>query len=186
MPGKQLPVPYWKRKNRSKAKITKTDLKKLLKLTRSDYNDFVKRHPKYKSLNIMSICLCQGAALHYVDGKNGIRDFDTYIFFDNKSAIRYPVRRIGYRDFGKSKFGKTFHHPGKNVNKHKNEKGRSIDIMGRQIEHIDNDYKKSIKKWLQDAKSDTPYFLSQKAVVVLEPKKDLGEVIWKPSDKSTK
>ena len=168
----------WKKIGRSYEEITKDDLRKLLKITNDDYNDFLKRHPKYRQLKKLAVCLCQGAALHYVDGKNGIRDFDTYIFFDKNSPIKYPPRRKGYKDFGVSKHGRTYFRPEHTKPKHEKTKGRSIDIMGRQIDVVEGDYKKSICKWLEEAKSDTPWCLAQKAVVVLEPEEDFAEVIW--------
>ena len=142
-----------------------------------DHEDFIRRHPKYKDLKILSICLCQGAALHYLDGKTGIRDFDVYIFFEKHPTIKYPFRRRGFRDFGKYKFGKTYTRPGSSL-KYQNAKGRIIDIMGHEIDNINNDYKKSIQGYLSEPHSTTPYFLAQKAVVVLEPKEDMGQVIW--------
>ena len=168
----------WKKIGRSYEKITHDDLRKLLKITKNDFNDLCKRIPKYKKLKLLAICLCQGGAQHYVDGKNGIRDFDTYLFFDNNCSVQFPPRRRGYHDFGVSKFGRTYFRPGHIQPKHERIKGRSIDVMGRSIEVIDDDYKKSIQKWLGEAKSETPYLLSKKAVVVLEPEEDLGEVIW--------
>lgn len=179
-----LDVPSWKKIGRSYEKITKDDLERLLKLTKDDYDDFVNRHPKYKDLKILSICLCQGAALHYIDGQTGVRDFDIFMFFERKGCVRYPFRRRGFKDFGKSKFGKTyinlnnFKSSSKSSSKYENTKGRTIDIMGREINNIDNDYEKSIQEYLANPKSDTSYYLSQKAVVVLEPIKDLGKIIW--------
>jgi len=170
----------WKKIGRSYEKITKSDLKRLLKLTKDDHKDFIRRHPKYKNLKVLSICLCQGGALHYLDGKTGIRDFDTYIFFERNQSIRYPCRRRGFGDFGESKFGKTYINPSnsQSVNKYTQAKGRYVDIMGREIDNIDNDYEKSIQNYLKEPKSATPYFLSQKAAVVLEPINDLGKIIW--------
>ncbi len=58
---------------RSKEKITKHDLRKLLRLARGDIDDFFDRkiiYRKYKGKEKL-VALCQGAALHHIDGKNG-------------------------------------------------------------------------------------------------------------------
>jgi hypothetical protein len=30
---------------------------------------------------VIAVALCQGAALHYVDGKTGVKDFDVFTFY---------------------------------------------------------------------------------------------------------
>jgi hypothetical protein len=172
------PEKPWKQLGRSYEKIDKSDLEILLSLAMTDLDCFVKKNPKYKPLKsqIISICLCQGAALHYKDGKTGIRDFDVYIFFSDSSSIRYPVRRRTVMDFGTPKFGKTYPSP-----KERNNKphfiGRNCDIMGRQIP-MKKDYTESIQSYLTEQKSPTAYHLAQKAVVVLWPRADMGKIVW--------
>src|SRR5438067_4533869 len=58
---------------------------------------------------MLAVALCQGAALHYLDGRNGVKDLDVWTFF---AAVpdRYPDRALYRRnkacDFGPSKFGR--------------------------------------------------------------------------------
>ena len=123
-------TPEWKKydKTRSYEQITYSDLRKLLNLTLKDHKQFLNKNPKYRNLKILSICLCQGGALHYIDKKTGVRDFDVYIFFDDRSTVRYPVRRKGFADFGKSKFGKCMIHKKNLPKKYYDSKGKFIEI----------------------------------------------------------
>ena len=42
---------------------------------------------------IIAVALCQGAALHYVNGSNGIKDLDVWTFYAERPAlIQYPPR----------------------------------------------------------------------------------------------
>lgn len=54
------------------------DLNRLAEIARLDQEDFFARKPRYRVLRQESVCvaLCQGAALHFVDGENGVKDFD--------------------------------------------------------------------------------------------------------------
>jgi hypothetical protein len=80
----------------------------LAQLARLDREDLFARKPRYRALGERLICvaLCQGAALHYVDGKNGVKDFDVWTFYaahlDNPD---YPWRRRKAVDFCDPKFG---------------------------------------------------------------------------------
>ena len=61
---------------RSYEKIAKPDLRKLLAFSNQDREEFFNRNPRWRKLyanRIMCVALCQGAALHYVDGKNDIK-----------------------------------------------------------------------------------------------------------------
>jgi hypothetical protein len=51
------------------------------------------------------IALCQGAALHYVNGENGVKDFDVYTFYARLSTVMLTPRRHATADFGESEFG---------------------------------------------------------------------------------
>lgn len=170
-------IPEWKTIDRSLKEITIDDLKKLLNIVKEDFNDFISRKSQYKSMKLISMCLCQGAGLHYVDKTTGIRDFDVFMFFDDSKGPEYPPRARRVKDFGDDKFGKTFETPNPK-NNHPEFIGRNIDILGRSIKYIDN-YKKSIIKYLQNQETDTAYHLSRKAVVVLYPEEDIGTVLWK-------
>lgn len=152
-------------------------MKRLLKVAQSDLDSFFERNPRhpYRRRRI-AIALCQGAALHYVDGKNGIKDFDVYTFFaQHRSGARIPHRRNRKVDFGPSKFGRW----GKEKRVFE---GRHVDLLWRDIPFSRQDHPAwAIRDWLQNgAYPSTPWWLRQKAVVMLEPM--LGSVIWTPQD----
>src|SRR5262245_43936354 len=69
---------------RSLEKITDSDLERLCELAQSDLRSLFERRPQLGRLyaeRLLCIALCQGAALHYVDGRNGVKDFDVWSFF---------------------------------------------------------------------------------------------------------
>ena len=159
--------------NRSAEKITKSDLKKLLSLAKSDVEDFFERKPEYRKLyrgKEVLIALCQGAALHYVDGVNGVKDFDVWFFYP-KYSKQLPYRRRGTVDFGSSKFG--------SFPKDVGFRGRRIDVLMRS----DSDFSKGsasvrLERYLSNAKTSTAKHLARKAVVGLYPESVFGKVLW--------
>ena len=157
---------------RSKEIITKSDLKKLLRLASIDINSFFDRNPKYKEHQGEEtlVALCQGAALHYIDKTNGVKDFDVWFFYPSKN-ITLPYRRRGVVDFGVSNFGK---HP--NVKEYL---GRTVDVLMRSDSYFKcKNPQKAMVNYLVLKKSETSYSLSQKAVIGLHPKSVFGKVIW--------
>jgi len=158
---------------RSKEIIAKSDLRRLLRLATEDMNEFFERNPSYsrpyKGKHLL-IALCQGAALHYIDRKNGVKDFDVWLFYPERK-IRLPYRRRGEMDFGVSKFGK---HP--NDQKYI---GRRVDILMRSNSFFNiRDPELAITNYLTKKKTKTAKLLSQKAVVGLYPDSVFGKVLW--------
>ena len=45
----------------------------------------------------MCRALCQGAALHYLDGTNGVKDFDVWSFYAERGDGPFPYRWRGQR-----------------------------------------------------------------------------------------
>ena len=79
-------TPEWSRASRpgrSYEPIGREDLVRLARIARLDREDFFARKTRYRALDERLICvaLCQGAALHYVDGKSGVKDFDVWTFY---------------------------------------------------------------------------------------------------------
>jgi hypothetical protein len=113
---------------RSLKKITLHDLRNLASIARKDREDLFKRKPEFGKIyrdRLMCVALCQGAALHYLDGKTGIKDFDVWTFYKAYPKMPFPPRRNVQRDFGHPKFGKT---PGATQFA-----GKCVDLIGRSI-----------------------------------------------------
>lgn len=68
---------------RSYERISKRDLAELAAIAAEDRAARFARRPRWSVYRKRVICiaLCQGAALHYVDGKTGVKDFDVWTFY---------------------------------------------------------------------------------------------------------
>lgn len=159
---------------RSFATITTQDLKRILKLAKSDVKRFFDNHPKYGRLyrgTEILIALGQGAALHYIDKKSGVKDFDVWFFYP-KRTITLPYRRRGTADFGSLKFGK---HPDD-----KDYTGRRIDILMRSDPHFKrNNPQRSLTNYLNQSNTQTAVKLSHKAMIGLWPDSLFGKILWR-------
>jgi hypothetical protein len=62
--------------------------------------------------------------LHYVNGQNGVKDFDVWSFYAQYDDWPFPARWRGTRDFGPSKFGRYPGDPPRDA-------GRRVDLLGR-------------------------------------------------------
>ena len=159
---------------RSYAQITKADLRKLAEIARADNADFFARNElahRYYRKRLLCIALCQGAALHYLDGRNGVNDFDVWTFYAEHPAMRFPPRRHATADFGKSKFGRPragFEY-----------EGRRVDLLGRSLRvRPSADPIEALLLYLLTSETKSAKALKQKAVVLLDPPELLGAVIW--------
>jgi len=109
--------------------------------------------------------------LHYLDGKNGVKDFDIWTFYIEHPKAPYPYRRHGCADFGKSKFGR---HPAET-----GYIGRRVDFLGRSILcSLHADPITTVQDYLSAARSQSAKLLAEKAVIGLEPEQLFGQVIW--------
>ena len=158
---------------RSLEKITNTDLSKLLSIARTDIDAFFQRNPQYIGEyqgKEKLIALGQGAALHYVDGINGVKDFDVWFFYPRFSQ-NLPCRRRGITDFGKSKFGA---HP-----KDLWFSGRRVDVLMRSDTKFNHGAPaKCLGNYLEAGRTATAKKLAAKAFVGLYPEQVFGRVLW--------
>jgi len=159
---------------RSYLQITDGDLARLATLAAVDRRDFFRRKPETGRLyadRLFAVALCQGAALHYVDGKNGIKDFDVWSFYDQRPQREYPPRRIAKMDFGDSKFETSADSP--------QFVGRRVDLIGRSIRGADRaDPVETLRRYLRVGTTNSAQRLAQKAVVLLEPVELRGTIVW--------
>lgn len=159
---------------RSLEPITRSDLCRLAAIANADIEDLFLRKPETARAyagRMFCIALCQGGALHYLDGKNGIKDLDVWVFFEAGTGRAFPYRRRGQRDFGDPKFGRT---PGD-----EGFLGRRVDILGRSLRGVDRgDPVETLRKYLEGGKTESARQLARKAVILLEPRHLLGTVVW--------
>jgi len=160
--------------NRSYEPIERADLSRLVEIARADLVDFFARKPRYAALENRLVCiaLCQGGAQHFVDGRNGVKDFDVWTFFAaHLDEPTFPWRRRKARDFGDPKFGRS--------SDHLDFVGRHVDLLGRSVEVAGHDHSVSVlRRYLSEGETETARRLSEKALVLLEPADRLGTVAW--------
>jgi hypothetical protein len=150
-----------------------SDLDRLAQIAKDDLQDLFARNSQLNKLanKVICIVLCQGAALHYIDGQAGVKDFDIFTFFEGGYSVSFPPRRRKVEDFGDDKFGQTLDHP--------HFVGRRVDLMGRSIVcQKDADLADVVRHYLIEQKTATAVELSKKGVIILEPASRRGEVIW--------
>ena len=120
---------------------------------------------------MLCVALCQGAALHYIDETNGVKDFDVWTFYAAHPAATFPPRRLVSRDFGSPKFGRS---PGS-----QGLIGRRVDLLGRSIPaRPSDDPVAALRRYLRGPRSVSARRLAEKAVVLLEPDHLLGTQVW--------
>ncbi len=118
----------------------------------------------------LAVALCQGAAMHFYDKVNGIKDFDVWFFYPfNQKHL--PYRTYWNWDYLNPKFGRHPSIPGYI--------GRKVDVLVRSIKNYTrNDPIKTIHQFLQDENTASSRELAKKAVVMLSPESLLGHVAW--------
>jgi hypothetical protein len=152
---------------RSYDAILDEDLVCLATLAHQDRKGFMQRNPHHGGLNdrIVLVALCQGAALHYLNGTNGVQDFDVWTFYDGSgTAPAYPPRRRGRALFESVRFADC---------------DKRVDLLGRSLPpSLEKDPLIRVRDYLNKRPTRSAYELSCKAVVVLEPANHRGQIIW--------
>jgi hypothetical protein len=160
--------------DRSFEPIHREDLVRLAAIARADRDELFHRNPGLGSAyrdRVLIVALCQGAALHYLNGRAGVKDFDVWTFFSTNPSRQFPARRNVHRDFGDPRFGVSTDWP--------DFRGRCVDLIGRSILwRRGQTAVEAVQNYLRTSKADSPRLLAQKAVVVLEPEDKLGTIIW--------
>tara|TARA_B100000614_G_C14364375_1_gene418573 strand:- start:63 stop:599 length:537 start_codon:yes stop_codon:yes gene_type:complete len=141
-----------------------------------DLEELFTRRPETGELyaqRLLAICLCQGAAEHFVRGLHGIKDLDAWAFFRRHPARRFPPRRRSTVDFGPSELGRNPYDAGY--------AGRRVDVMGRSIAVADGqNATDAIRSWLIGRRTLSARHIAQRPVVVIHPATEAGLVIWDP------
>jgi hypothetical protein len=171
-------VPYGMSENgRSHVPITKADLRRLANLAAEDRRDLFARRPDTGRLyadRLFAVALCQGAALHYIDKKNGVKDLDVWSFYEEHPERTYPYRRIAKVDFGDPKFGTTDDSP--------QFIGSRVELIGRSIPGADRAHPvETLQRYLRQGATESARWLAKKALILLEPAPLLGTIVWSPT-----
>lgn len=160
--------------HRSFEKITRDDLARLAQIARTDFADLCRRQDYSRPYEdrLRLICLCQGAARHYVHGDRGVQDFDLWGFFEAIPGHKFPPRRRGTYDFGPSKFGR-------NPDDGARFKGRRVDVIGRSISMAKHETPiESVRRYLSEKRTLSARLLAERPVVALWPEYHFEQIIW--------
>ena len=161
--------------NRSFERITKTDLKKLARIVRAEREDFFGRHREWAILyrkRVVGAALCEGAALHYLNGTTGVDGFNVWTFYAEHPEAPFPFQHISRLDFGKSRFGQDPVSP-------EAYQGRRVELQGRSLDcKPGDDPIEVLQNYLKAGATPSARELRGKAVVLLEPDQYLGYVVW--------
>jgi hypothetical protein len=161
---------------RSYEKITQRDLARLSELAAADRADRFTRRPRWRvyESRIIAVALCQGAALHYVNGANGIKDFDVWTFYADHAEGPFPYRWTTRADFGPSRFGRRDSEPYKETYD-----GRRVDFIGRSLPEPEGvDAVAALTRYLSQPQTGSARCLAEKAIVVIDPRELRGQVLW--------
>jgi hypothetical protein len=111
--------------------------------------------------------------LHFVDGKNGVKDFDVWSFFRAHAARPFPYRRNASADFGDPKFGRS-QNWGHFI-------GRRVDLLGRSMKVSPHESPAdTLRRYLSSSRTASACALAKKAMVLVYPRAQLGTVVWSP------
>jgi hypothetical protein len=190
---------------RSKATLTSEHLRRLADLADDDHEFFTRPggRPEYRSRRV-AVVLAQGAAVHYLHSLTGaplhgpgVKDLDVWTFYAAIPGIRFPGdQRETHADFGLSALGRQ-HYDLSAARDHRERamwqrwsaySGRRVDFLMRAIPVQADAHTSSVvtalQQWLARGARSTatrkpsPWHLAQKAMVLIYPKSDRGDVVW--------
>lgn len=161
--------------DRSLARIEIADLLRLAALAAEAEAELFRRKPQGSGRyagRLLGRALCQGAALHYVNERNGVKDFDVWSFYAQYDDWLFPPRWRGTRDFGPSKFGRYPGDPPRYS-------GRRVDLFGRSLPAEPGaDPADVLWRYLAARRTVSAKALAAKAVILIDPENRAGEIVW--------
>ena len=163
----QIGVKSMRNEERLYDRLSIDDLKRLRKLALEEHENFFERNPRLRKAfynSLIGICLCQGAASHYLNPKVGINDFDIWHFYLEITNVNFPYRAHKRIENGY--------------------KGKPIDFLKRAIPkdkyNLDpNNPEQVIMEYLDKRNTKTKKLLLNKAIIGLYPDKIFSKVLWK-------
>lgn len=155
------------------APLTEAHLARLAEIARTDREERFARRSRWTVYRdrVLLVALCQGAALHYLDGRNGVKDLDVWTFYARHPEGEFPARWRVMADFGPSDLGR-----------HPNDvgyRGRDVDLIGRSIDAAPGaDPVATVRAYLRAGRTTSARALAAKAVVAIDPPKMRGVTVW--------
>jgi hypothetical protein len=163
---------------RSYQPLTRMDLARLREIAAADRANRFARKPRWSGYagRVIAVALCQGAALHYLDPQNGVKDFDVWTFYSEDARIGpFPARWRTVADFGQSRFGVE------TADMRRSWLGRRVDLIGRSLDApLGAEPRGVLREYLEQVATASARALAAKAVVLLEPSELLGRIVWPP------
>jgi hypothetical protein len=187
-----------RRSPRSRVRLTDEHLCRLAAVADEDHAFFTRPggRPEYESRRL-AVALAQGAALHYLYGRTGVKDLDVWTFYAAIPGRRFPGdKRVKRADFGPSSLGRQTY----DLREARSERqralwqcwsaytGRRVDLCMRSLP-VEPDAPISsvisgLREWLARgaqstaARKPSAWHLAKKAVVLLYPHSHRGYVLW--------
>lgn len=165
--------------NRSYDRFTSRDYERLSELALEVFDDLFRRRAKSAVYDgrLVMIALCQGGALHQLDGTTGIGDLDIFAFFAGLHRRVFVSRKPWTRDFGGSHLGRDPDEQGYG--------GRRVDIIPTDIPVEEGqDAVVAVKSYLI-AGARRAHWLKKKPVIAVWPEELRGRIIWDLRDIET-
>jgi hypothetical protein len=190
-----------RRSERSRVKLTDEHLRRLATLAEEDHAFFTRPggRPEYESRRL-AVSLAQGAALHYLDGRTGVKDLDVWTFYAAIPGKRFPAdKRVKRTDFGPSSLGRQAYdmHAARSERERavwqrwSAYRGRRVDFCIRtlpvEVDAPIDSVISVLQEWLARgaqstaARKPSAWHLEKKAVVFLYPDSHRGYVAWNPT-----
>ena len=160
---------------RSYARISRADLRRLARIAGAEREDFFSRHPEFALLyrkRLLCTALGGDAGLHYLNGTTGVNAFSVWSFYAEHPEAPFPFRRPGRADFGASKFGRAPDAPAAYA-------GRRVELHGRSIAAAPgDDPAEALLRYLKAGTTRSSRELAHKALVLIAPERVLGAEVW--------
>lgn len=165
------------RSARSFETIDRADLHRLAELALARIGAAFDKYSQKRALyegRLLGLCLCQGAADHYLDpaASDGVHDFDIWAFFARRPDARLWNRKPFTADFGLSKFGRSPLDP-------PHYEGRRVDVLWRCIP-AEGDARHAIRHYFAEGRTASAKALRLKAAALVWPDERAAEIVWRP------